>query len=69
MATQITCRIEQLDDSRINDGLEAKSVVFMKTSEEAKCVDPKCKWTYTSSVPTLTGITTTFDTTDNVWKA
>jgi len=37
-------------------------VVFLKTSEEAKC-DPssKCKYTYTSTLPTVGAMTPEFD--------
>ncbi len=37
-------------------------IVFLKTSEEAKC-DGNCKYTWTSSVPTVTSMTTEFDST------
>jgi hypothetical protein len=41
----------------------------MKTSEEAQCTDPTCKWTYSGTVPTVSGIATSFDSTTNKWIA
>lgn len=50
-ATQIKCRIDTKNIKR-TDKETATMVVFLKTSEEAKC-DPssKCKYTYTSELP------------------
>ena len=42
-------------------------IVFLKTSEEAKCDTPKCKYTFTSSVPTITKVEKEWDASSNVW--
>jgi hypothetical protein len=58
--TQITCR---LDKTNKEDGTTGKMLVFLKTSEEALCVpNNTCDWTYISSIPEVTNITTLWDT-------
>jgi hypothetical protein len=44
-------------------------VVFLKTSEEAKC-DPKtnCEYTWTSTLPELTRVDLHWDETDYEWQ-
>lgn len=43
-------------------------MVFLKTSEEAKCADNICKnYTYTSALPKVTNMTTAFDATSGTW--
>jgi len=40
-------------------------LVFLKTSEEAKCVpNDTCDWTYISSIPEVTNISATYDSTN-----
>lgn len=36
-------------------------VVFLKTSEEAACEDPKCDFTYTNQIPTITKVEREWD--------
>jgi hypothetical protein len=45
----------------------ADVIVFLKTSEEAQCAADACSWTYTGTLPTVTEMTTEFDTTTNTW--
>lgn len=62
--TEITCRIEELKDSdKIDLSLEQewKTLVFLKTSEEAACVNPLCKYTFTDDIPTITTIVKEWD--------
>jgi hypothetical protein len=42
-------------------------LVFLKTSEEAACVNPKCQYKFTSTIPTLTKIEKEWDASANVW--
>jgi hypothetical protein len=63
--TEIQCR---LDTTTQEDKKKGEVVVFLKTSEEAKC-DPKtkCAWTYTSTIPEVTEIAAKWDDTDLEW--
>lgn len=46
--SKITCRTEEFSEGKEkDDGTKGKVVVFLKTSEEAACEDPKCEFTYT----------------------
>jgi len=57
--TQITCRMGVTNKT---DGLTGKALVFLKTSEEADCVAAdNCEWAYTSSIPTVTDMRSTWD--------
>jgi hypothetical protein len=49
------------------DNTEAELIVFLKTYEEAQCPEEVCKWTYTSNIPTVTSMTTEFDTDSMAW--
>jgi hypothetical protein len=50
------------------DATEADMVVFLKTSEEAQCPGDICKWSYTSNLPTVTEMTTEFDSDSGNWQ-
>ena len=51
------------DKTNKEDGTTGKMLVFLKTSEEALCVpNNTCDWTYISSIPEVTNITTLWDT-------
>ena len=51
-----------------SDNLAADMVVFLKTSEEATC-DPSsnCDYVYTSVLPTIENVTTSFDNSTLAW--
>jgi hypothetical protein len=49
------------------DNTEAEVIVFLKTSEEAQCATDACAYRYTSVLPTVTEMTTEFDSTTNKW--
>lgn len=50
------------------DGLTGKAIVFLKTSEEAKCVAAdNCSWNYTSTIPTVTSMTHAWDDVNQYW--
>jgi hypothetical protein len=61
-ANEITCRVDPtLYLQPKTDGTETM-IVFLKTSEEAKCSTGVCDWTFTSTLPEITGaITAEFD--------
>mmetsp|Transcript_20884 Transcript_20884/g.32248 ORF Transcript_20884/g.32248 Transcript_20884/m.32248 type:complete len:176 (+) Transcript_20884:3283-3810(+) len=66
-ATTIKCRV----DTGISKeaGTVATLVVFLKTSEEAKCdSSTTCKITFASTNPTVTSIEPYWDTTDKINK-
>lgn len=67
---KITCRIGTFaaGKERPNND-EGKLVVFLKTSEEAKCtLADNCKFTYTSTIPQVTSMTPEWDTASNTWS-
>lgn len=49
------------------DNTEGTVITFLKTSEEAQCAGDTCKWKYTSTLPTVTEMTTEFNTDTNTW--
>lgn len=59
-------------DTKINprkDEEKAALVVFLKTSEEAKCDDDKvCNYKYTKTLPTVTDMRTEFDEKTEKWQ-
>jgi hypothetical protein len=42
-------------------------VVFLKTSEEATCDSTTCAWVYTSTLPVIENVTTSFDNSTLAW--
>ena len=42
-------------------------LVFLKTSEEAACVNPKCQYKFTTTIPTITKVEKEWDAQANVW--
>jgi hypothetical protein len=65
--TEIKCRVDTKNMER-KDAETAEMIVFLKTSEEAKCVSPACKYTYTSSLPKVTSATAKWDETSKKWQ-
>jgi hypothetical protein len=66
-ATKITCRVDETVNKTNND--KGSVVVFLKTSEEAKCAGTICKdYTFTSAVPKVTTLTSAFDATKGSWE-
>jgi hypothetical protein len=61
--TEITCRVKDLTATPAKENSVNEMIVFLKTSEEAKCIDPACKYTWISSVPKVTKMETVFDAT------
>jgi len=59
-ATEIKCRIATSKMDRTPNE-EATMQVFLKTSEEAKCTSPACKWKYVSTVPVIQSMAATLD--------
>jgi len=52
----------------LEDQKAAELVVFLKTSEEAKCDEINvCNWVYSSDLPTVTEMTPEFDPDTNTW--
>lgn len=49
--TEIKCQIDK--NIAHEDGKSGELVVFLKTSEEATCVEPNCEFAFTSEVPTV----------------
>ncbi len=63
--TTIVCRLSKTTQT---NGQTGKVVVFLKTSEEAKCEPSSaCDWTYTSTIPSVTWMSPSFDSTNNYW--
>ena len=55
--------------SPLENEKRAELVVFLKTSEEAKCDEVSvCNWVYTNSLPTVETMTPEFDSTTNNWQ-
>lgn len=65
--TEITCRVDKDMRTPKEHDTEADMVVFLKTSEEAMCSGDICKWKYTSTLPTVTEMTTEFDSDTGKW--
>jgi hypothetical protein len=65
-ATEITCRVDS-DTTSNTAGQGAEVIVFLKTSEEAKCEDTVCAFQYTSVIPVVESVEAVFDTTSNTW--
>ena len=42
-------------------------LVFLKTSEEAACVNPLCQYTFTDVIPTITTVEPEWDLQNSVW--
>jgi hypothetical protein len=52
----------------LND-VEAEMIVFLKTSEEAKCDEVSvCNWKYTSTLPDVKEMTTEYDADTETWQ-
>ena len=65
-ATQIQCRVDTTTNKTA--GTSGKMITFLKTSEEAVCVpNDTCAWTYSGTIPTVTGIVSEYSTTTNAW--
>jgi hypothetical protein len=60
--TEITCRVDT-NINPVKENLVGTMIVFLKTSEEAGCATNACKYTFVSTVPTITEVTPEFDTT------
>jgi hypothetical protein len=60
-STTITCL---LDQTVTTSGKVVNALVFLKTSEEAKCLGD-CSFTFTDAVPSVTSISTNWDTFSN----
>lgn len=56
-STTITCRIS----NTVEEVSTSQVLVFLKTSEEAKCDGTTCDWSYVSPTHTITEITTAYD--------
>ena len=68
--TQIKCRVGDLSEAKKKPANQVwKAIVFLKTSEEATCTAPICKFTFTDSLPTITALAPEWDATALVWKA
>jgi hypothetical protein len=68
--TQIKCRVSDLSEAKKKPANQVwKAIVFLKTSEEAACVAPICKFTFTDSLPTITALAAEWDATALAWKA
>lgn len=65
-STEIKCRVDSNIVAR-SDNLGASMVVFLKTSEEATCDSSVCAWTYTSALPVIENVTTSFDNSTLAW--
>ena len=63
--TQITCRVD--DTVQFDNTKTGEVVVFLKTSEEATCEGTTCEFSYTDTLPTISSVTPTYDTTNNKW--
>jgi hypothetical protein len=62
MKTTIKCRLATKNVSK-KEGEPGTMVTFLKTSEEAKCEKPKCNWSYTDKISSVTAMTTSYDAT------
>jgi hypothetical protein len=65
-STEIKCRVDSNIVAR-SDNLGASMVVFLKTSEEATCDSSVCAWTYSSTLPVIENVTTSFDNSTLAW--
>lgn len=66
MATQITCQLDEIANANGDTGT---LIVFLKTSEEAKCADEVCKdFTFTSALPEIKAAVAQWDETSNTWE-
>jgi hypothetical protein len=65
-STEIKCRVDSNIVAR-SDNLGASMVVFLKTSEEATCDSSVCAYTYTSTLPVIENVTTSFDNSTLAW--
>jgi len=64
------CRVDTgIDKTSVTEdpSIEPLVIVFLKTSEEAKCSESDCAWQYTATLPTVTEMTTEFDADTGVW--
>jgi hypothetical protein len=59
-ATEIKCRVGT-DNISKKAGDTGTMVVFLKTSEEAKCEKPACAWTFTDTLPDVKTFEPQFD--------
>jgi len=68
--TEIKCRVATLSEANKRPANAVwQAVVFLKTSEEATCVAPLCKFTWTEALPTVTALAPEFDTPSQTWRA
>jgi hypothetical protein len=65
-STEIKCRVDSNIVAR-SANLGASMVVFLKTSEEATCDSSVCAYTYTSTLPVIENVTTSFDNSTLAW--
>jgi hypothetical protein len=65
-STEIKCRVDSNIVAR-SDNLGASMVVFLKTSEEATCDSSVCAYIYTSTLPVIENVTTSFDNSTLAW--
>jgi hypothetical protein len=68
-AAEITCRLQEfaVGQEKANN-LEGKLIVFLKTSEEATCgATGSCKYTFSSTVPTVTTVEPEWNAASNSW--
>lgn len=63
---QITCRVDHTNVPRETEGEVATMVVFLKTSEEARC-DGNCDFTLTGALPTVASYSAEFDAASEAW--
>lgn len=68
-ATQITCRVDDSEGKQRANGDVGTVVVFLKTSEEAKCDASVCQnYLFTSTLPTVTAVQAAYDDAAHVWQ-
>jgi len=68
--TQIKCRVGDLSEAKKKPANQVwKAIVFLRTSEEATCVAPICKFTFTDSLPTITALAAEWDAASLSWRA
>jgi hypothetical protein len=68
-ANKITCRLQEFEEGKeMEDNKQGKLLVFLKTSEEAKCsMSGNCSYSFTSTVPTVTTLEPEWDAATNTW--
>ena len=67
--TQITCRTQEYPEAApMTHNKQGKVVVFLKTSEEASCLDSlECVFSFTNLLPKVTAIAPEWDASLNAW--